>query len=105
MSDHLKRIQSMAKRYNTLGVVQDETVAAIDEMIDARNIPQVRPMTGVQIKQVRARWKMSQAALARTVGMSVESVSKWERNESKPNNAALRILNTIETKGPAIFLS
>lgn len=104
MSDHLKRIQSMAKRYNALGVVQDETVAAIDEAIDARNIPQVRPMTGAQIKQVRARWKMSQAALARTVGMSVESVSKWERNESKPNNAALRILNTIEDKGPAVFL-
>ena len=105
MSDHLKRIQAMAKRYNKLGVVQDETVASINEAIEARNIPEVRPMTGMQIKQVRTHWKMSQAALARTVGMSVEGVSKWERNESKPNNAALRILNTIEDKGPAIFLS
>ncbi|WP_312454120.1 helix-turn-helix domain-containing protein [Pseudescherichia sp.] len=105
MSDHLKRIQSIADRYNKLGVVTDETMTAINAAVEARNIPQVRTMTGAEIKAVRARWHMSQAALARTTGMSVESVSKWERNESKPNKAALRILNTIEDKGPYVFMS
>ncbi|NWA60192.1 helix-turn-helix domain-containing protein [Pantoea sp. B9002] len=104
MSDRLKKIQSMAQRYNQLGAVKDETVAEINAAIEARNIPPVRTMSGIEIKAVRLRWNMSQAALALTTGMSVESVSKWERNESKPNKAALRILNTIEDKGPAVFI-
>jgi putative transcriptional regulator len=36
MSDRLKRIQSMAQRYNKLGVIKDETVAAIDTAVDVR---------------------------------------------------------------------
>ena len=104
MSDRLKRIQGMAQRYNKVGVIKDETVAAVDAIVDARNIPQVRTMTGGEIRAVRARFNMSQAALARTTGMSVESVSKWERNESKPNQAALRIINTIEDKGLEVFM-
>jgi putative transcriptional regulator len=39
------------------------------------------------------------------IGMSVESVSKWERDESKPNQAALRIINVIEEKGPQVFMA
>jgi putative transcriptional regulator len=104
MSDRLKRIQGMAQRYNKLGVVKDETVAAINAAVDVRSIPKVRAMTGIQIKEVRVHYKMSQSALARTLGMSVESVSKWEREESKPNQAALRILNVIEDKGPEVFM-
>lgn len=104
MSDRLKRIQDMAQRYNQLGVVKDETVTAIEAAVNARNIPAVRPMTGEQIKAVRVRFKMSQATLAHTTGMSIESVSKWEREESKPNQAALRIINTIEDKGPEVFM-
>ncbi|NMP29312.1 helix-turn-helix domain-containing protein [Rahnella sp. SAP-1] len=105
MSERLKRIQGMAQRYNKLGVVDDETVFAIDAAVDARSIPKVRPMTGSQIREVRARYKMSQSALALTTGMSVESVSKWERDESKPNQAALRIINVIEDKGLEVFLA
>lgn len=33
MTERLKRIQGMAKRYNTLGVVKDKTVAAIDAAV------------------------------------------------------------------------
>ncbi|WAH61954.1 hypothetical protein LZ023_36040 (plasmid) [Pseudomonas silvicola] len=53
----------MAQRYK-LGVVQGETVAEISAAIEARNIPPVRAMSGIEIKAVRLRWKMSQAALA-----------------------------------------
>ena len=104
MTERLKRIQGMAQRYNKLGVVKDETVAGINAAVDARSIPKVRPMTGQQIKEVRVRYKMSQSVLALTTGMSVESVSKWERDESKPNQAALRIINVIEDKGPEVFM-
>ncbi|MDF1897232.1 MULTISPECIES: helix-turn-helix domain-containing protein [Rahnella] len=104
MTQRLKRIQSMAERYNKLGVVQDGTVNAINAAVAARNIPAIRVMTGSQIREVRVRYNLSQAALAITLGMSVESVSKWERDESKPNNAALRIINIIDSKGPEVFM-
>ncbi|HDL6961166.1 TPA: helix-turn-helix domain-containing protein [Yersinia enterocolitica] len=107
MTDRLKRLQGMAKRYNKLGVVSNETVAIADARVKARqlrdSLPKIRSMNGMQIKSMRAQYGMSQSDLAATMGMSVESVSKWERNESHPGNAALRILNTIETKGPDIF--
>jgi len=105
MTERLKRIHSMAERYNKLGVVKDETVAAINAEVAARCIPPIRPMTGSQIKEVRTRYNMSQAALAIITGMSVESVSQWERNESKPNKAALRIINIIDAKGPQVFMA
>ncbi|WP_353255081.1 helix-turn-helix domain-containing protein [Pantoea stewartii] len=92
-------------RFIQQSLVKDETVAAIDAAIAARNIPAIRVMTGSQIKEVRTRYNMSQAALAITTGMSVESVSKWERNESKPNKAALRIINIIDAKGPQVFMA
>jgi Predicted transcriptional regulator len=104
MTQRLKRIQSMAERYNKLGVVKDDTVTAINAAVAARNIPAIRVMTGSQIREVRTRYNLSQAALAITIGMSVESVSKWERNESKPNNAALRIINILDAKGPEVFM-
>ncbi|EAA7440501.1 transcriptional regulator [Salmonella enterica subsp. enterica] len=105
MTERLKRIQSMAKRYNILGVVKDETVASIDAAVAARDIPAVRTMTGTEIREVRTRYNMSQAALAMTIGMSVESVSKWERNESKPNKAALRIINLLDANGLKMFMA
>lgn len=104
MTERLKRIQSMAERYNKLGVVKDDTLTAINAAVAARNIPAIRVMTGSQIREVRTRYNLSQAALAITLGMSVESVSKWERNESKPNNAALRIINILDAKGPEVFM-
>lgn len=105
MTERLKRLQSMAKRYHTLGVVKDETVASIDAAVAARDIPAVRVMNGSQIREVRTRYNMSQAALAMTIGMSVESVSKWERNESKPNKAALRIINLLDANGLKMFMA
>lgn len=104
MTERLKRIHGMAQRYNKLGVVKDEILDAIETAVNARNIPAVREMNGGLIKEVRIRYNLSQTVLALITGMSVESVSKWERNESKPNKAALRIINIIDTKGPDVFL-
>lgn len=105
MTERLKHIQSMAKRYNALGVVKDKTVASIDAAVAARDIPAVRTMTGSEIREVRTRYNMSQAALAMTIGMSVESISKWERNESKPNKAALRVINLLDANGLKMFMA
>lgn len=74
MTERLKRIQSMAQRYNRLGVVKDETVSSINAGVEARIIPEIRLMAGDQIKEVRARYEVSQTALAMITGMSIKSV-------------------------------
>ncbi len=74
MTERLKRIQSMAQRYNRLGVVKDETVSSINAGVEARIIPEIRLMAGDQIKEVRARYEVSQTALVMITGMSIKSV-------------------------------
>ena len=95
MSDKLQMMLEDAKELNALGLMSDSEVDAIAVM--------VKSMTGEEIKAIRTRYGMSQSVLAHTMGMSKESVSKWERNEIKPSGPALRILNTLAIKGPEVF--
>ena len=105
MTERLKRIQSMAQRYHSLGVVKDDTMESINAAVAARRIPAVRNMTAGEIREVRTRYHFSQSGFANAIGMSVESISKWERGESKPNKAALRLINIIDKKGPDVLFA
>ena len=105
MTNKLKTILDDAKELNALGLMPENDVAEINKLLKARElktrIAAVKMMSGEEIKAVRARFGMSQSILA--LGMSKESVSKWERNEIKPSGPALRILNTLAAKGPEVF--
>ena len=107
MSDKLQMMLEDAKELNALGLMSDSEVDAIAVMVKAREvsarIAKVKSMTGEEIKAIRTRYGMSQSVLAHTMGMSKESVSKWERNEIKPSGPALRSLNTLAIKGPEVF--
>lgn len=96
-----------AKELQALGLMSDEDVQEISGRVKLRElrarIAEVRTMTPLEIKEIRVRWGLSQASLAYTLGMSVDSVSKWERGEIKPSKPVLRLLNTIAVKGPEIF--
>ncbi len=107
MTNKLKTMLEDAKELNALGMMPDSDVKDIAALLKAREInariADVTLMTGEEIKAVRIRFGMSQSLLARTMGMSKESVSKWERNVIKPSGPALRILNTLALKGPEVF--
>jgi len=66
-------------------MVRDETLAEIDASVVTSNIPSIRVMTGSQLKEVSTRYDVSKAALAIITGMLVESTSKWEGKQSKPD--------------------
>lgn len=97
-----------AKELQTLGLMSDGDVQEIAARVSLREfrkrVAAVRAMTGNEIKEVRARWGLTQATLAYTLGMTVDSVSKWERGEIKPSGPVLRILNTLAVKGPDAFV-
>ncbi|MBI6512789.1 MAG: helix-turn-helix domain-containing protein [Proteus vulgaris] len=61
-------------------------------------------MSGAEIKTLRAKFGMSQAVLARALGMSKESVSKWERGKKKTSGPAQRMLRILERQGPEILI-
>lgn len=107
MTNKLKAMLDDAKELNALGLMPDSDVSEINSLLKARElkaqIAAVQMMSGEEIKAVRTRFGMSQSILAHTLGMSKESVSKWERNEIKPSGPALRILNILATKGLAVF--
>ena len=52
-------------------------------------------MTKQEIKQIRKRLGWSQERLARELGLSFSTISRWERGESNPSPAAQRLLNQL----------
>lgn len=46
-------------------------------------------MIGKRLKEVRKSKKLTQAELAKIVGVSVSTVKKWEQDQVDPNTAAL----------------
>jgi len=96
-----------AEELHALGLMPDEDLAEISARVSAREFRQrvaaVRVMSAFEIKAARIRYGLSQSSLAYMLGMSVDSVSKWERGEITPSGPALRILNTFAAKGPDVF--
>ena len=59
------------------------------------------PLTSAEIRRVRRAARMSQPAFARVLNVSQQAVKDWERGESRPTQAALRLLQVIRAH-PAI---
>lgn len=52
-------------------------------------------MSKEEIKQIRKQLGWSQERLARELGLSFSTISRWERGESHPSPAAQRLLNDL----------
>lgn len=109
MRDKLAEMLEEAQELNALGLMPDDEVRHIQTLAQMRalnrNIAELKDMTGDEIRALRTRLGMSQSILANALGMSKESVSKWERNEVKPAGPALRILNLLDSKGLGVLVS
>ncbi|MCF7456204.1 MULTISPECIES: helix-turn-helix domain-containing protein [unclassified Vibrio] len=99
--DRLERMQAMAKRFHANGSVDQLTMRKIDAL--ALRAKQ-KEMTADKIQRLRKREHISQAVLATVLNMSSESVQKWEQGKTKPQGAALRLLNIIDEKGIAAVI-
>lgn len=94
--DRLTRLQAMAQRFSTNGSVDQITMRKINALALSS---QPEDMPAEKIKQLRQRENISQAVLATILNMSSESVQKWEQGKTRPQGAALRLLNIIDQKG------
>ena len=71
------------------------TVAQLEEL----DIPPVKDLTARQIRELRNRVRVSQGVFAALLNVNPSTVQKWEQGKVKPQNAALRLLNIIDSKG------
>src|SRR5215207_5623348 len=51
---------------------------------------------GARVKQIRRKLRMSQAAFARALNVSKQSVQAWEQDMTVPSGATLRLLQITE---------
>jgi putative transcriptional regulator len=56
-------------------------------------------MTAVEISDIRARAGLSQADLARKLGVSTHTVQNWEQGLRKPGGPAILMLEVIRDAG------
>jgi len=67
--------------------------------IKALCLPKVRAYAPRAIVKIRRRLKLSQAALARFLNVSVSTIQKWEIGNKQPSGPALKLLSLIDEKG------
>jgi putative transcriptional regulator len=62
-------------------------------------LPAAQPIQGEEIRSLRERAHMSQAAFARTLNLSIDYISQLERGTKQPKGPALALLKVIRRKG------
>ena len=63
-----------------------------------------QPLTGEDIRALRAQARMSQAVFAHLLNVTTGYISKLERGAKRPTGPALALLNVIRRKGIAAIL-
>ena len=67
--------------------------------LGANALPASRPISAKEIKRIRQRARMSQAAFARHLNLTPGYISQLERGTKQPKGAAVVLLNVIRRKG------
>lgn len=64
--------------------------------------PPPKPLTPRQIRAIRQHFNVSQAAFARIINVSANTVESWEQGARRPRDASLKLL-TIAQLHPEVF--
>ena len=96
----VREIAEMADAQRRLGIMDEATY----EKITARHLgekilPTEMPMTGAEVRAVRERAHLSQAAFGRYLNVTPGYVSQLERGDAQAKGPALALLNVIRRRG------
>lgn len=69
--------------------------------IEQLAVPKVKTLSPRQIKVMRTKAKFSQAVMARFLNVNLSTYQKWERGETIPKGAPLKLLNIVYDNGIA----
>ena len=68
-------------------------------LLGSKPLPTAKPISAEEIRKLRKRANLSQAALARYLNLTVGYISQLERGAKQPKGPALALLNVIRRKG------
>jgi putative transcriptional regulator len=98
-------ILEMAADQHRLGIMNEETYRQITvRHLGTQVLPTSEPISGEQIRALRERANLSQAAFARYLNLTTGYVSQLERGTKQPKGPALALLNVIKRKGLGVML-
>lgn len=97
---------------NGVSIIDAALEAARDAKLDKVTIdklellalPEIKELTPVQIRELRERYKLSRAAWAKVLNVGTTTVQKWETGSTKPEGAAVKLLNIVNTQGVTTLL-
>jgi putative transcriptional regulator len=88
-------IHETAQDLHKLGFIDKRALQSYDALC----IAPVPDYTSEQIRKLRERYHISQAALASILNTSLSSVQKWEIGEKHPGGPSMKLLNILDRKG------
>ncbi|MCF7521431.1 DNA-binding transcriptional regulator [Neisseria sp. ZJ106] len=88
-------LHDLAAGLHQIGVISDSEMKRYDKA----HLTQVEPLAPADIKAIREREELTQAAFAIHLNISKNQVSDWERGVKKPSGTALKLLTLVKNKG------
>lgn len=67
--------------------------------LESLALPPVKTLTPSQIRLIREKARASQGVMAAFLNVGVTTVQKWERGDTEPQGAALKLLNLAYRNG------
>jgi putative transcriptional regulator len=91
----LSVVHETAKGLHNAGIMDEITMREFDALC----LLPVKRYQPQEIKQIRLRYRVSQAVFAAYLNVSKTSVASWESGGKKPGPAAVKLLNLVDRKG------
>jgi putative transcriptional regulator len=100
-----RELLDIAGAQRRLGMMDEPTFRKITvRHLGADALPTGEPISGEQIRSVREQAHLSQAALARYLGLTTGYVSQLERGSKQAKGPARALLNIIRRTGVEVLL-
>ncbi len=100
-----QELLEMAEAQRRLGIMDEPSFRKITlRHLGPDAPPTAAPISGDEIRKVREQAHLSQAALARYLGLTTGYVSQLERGSKQAKGPALALLNVIRRRGVEVLL-
>src|SRR5882672_206718 len=67
-------------------------------------LPEIKQLTPRQIRELREQSNLSRAVWAKILNVGTTTVQKWEAGTTRPEGAAVKLLNLVKTQGVMALL-
>ena len=91
----LEAVHETARDLHSLGFIDKRAM----QRYDALCLEPIPKYSAKQIRLMRDRYRISQAALAAILNISVSTIQKWEIGEKHPGGPSLKLLHILDRKG------